>query len=163
MFIQVGPSIEVLGDKAIQNGLSVSLLERLHSKHENLPIVTIATNFRCHPHILDVAGNLFYSASLKLPPANMYQPVYSWDLPCFKFTCYSIDDSIQEVVETINEEEVSVILNELKTLTDFRYWPKEYGWCDVSRICIISPSRRQVIKILLPQHYVKDLILTPCR
>ena len=81
----------------------------------------------------------------------MYQPVlqYSWDLPCFEFMCCSLDDRIQEVKETINEQEVSVILNKLKTLTDFRYWPKEYGWCANSRICITSPSRRQVINVVI--------------
>ena len=67
LFLKVGPSIEVLGHNAIQNGLAVSLLERLHSKYEGLtaeggnpPLVTMATNFRCHPHILDLAGELFY-------------------------------------------------------------------------------------------------------
>lgn len=152
--MQVGPSIEVLGNKAIKNGLAVSLLERLHSKykerikggHKDLPLATMVTNFRCHPDILNLAGTLFYATSLKLPDDRLFwsQP-YSRDSTCFVFICSSVDENVQEVKQTTNDLEATIILEELMTVTDYRNWPKDWGECDLNKVSIISQSRRQVI------------------
>ena len=150
--VQVGPSIEVLGDEASKNGLALSLLERLYTKYIdwankglNPPLVTMVTNFRCHPDILSLVSNLFYTSTtpLKLPDDYRSLP-YHRDSTCLVFICSGIDDKVQEVQQTTNPLEATIILDELMMITDYRNWPKEYGECDLNEVAVISQSRRQV-------------------
>ena len=156
--MQVGPSIEVLGDKAIQNGLSVSLLERLYLKYNmeedktnvKLPLVTLVTNFRCHPDILHLTRTLFYATPLRRPESrHAWSQPYSSDSPGIEFVCSDLDEKVQEVKQAINELEANIILKQLMMKIDHRNWPKEYGDYDLNKICIMTQSRRQVYDCMI--------------
>ena len=143
----------MLGDIALNNGLATSLLERLHikykeemSKGDNLPLITMATNFRCHPDILKLTGSLFYRIPLRLPDGKqlLWTQPYTSDSACFRFVCSDVDESVQEVTETTNNLEAEVILKELMMISDYRNWPREWGECDLKKASIMSQSRRQV-------------------
>ena len=107
----------------------------------------MVTNFRCHPHILELAGSLFYTLSLKVPDVNdmrSWRQPYSSDSVCFRFVCSDIDERMQEVTETTNVQEAVVILENLMITTNRRNWLNEWGEYDVNKISIMSQSRRQV-------------------
>ena len=148
----------VLGSKARDNGLDKSLLERLLLHYRSMEgvasnhHVTLVTNYRCHPDILELSGNLFYETLLKLPqdkaPPKLH-PDYSTS---FLFVCSSYSEKVEETNRNTNEEEAIVILEKLKELSE--NWPyKEWGDRDLSKACIMSPSRSQVsVEVLLSIH-----------
>jgi len=137
----------VLGDEAQENGLAVSLLERLHRLYGALGeaaadhCATLVTNYRCHGDILRLAEKLFYDFPLqcKVPP-SMAHPAAQYPL---QFCCSSIDDEIQIIDSTINECEATVILDLIAEFA--KQWPNaSWGPLDSSQMCIMSPSRSQV-------------------
>ena len=140
----------VLGNKARNNGLDKSLLERLLLHYEQLgPVtsehrVTLCTNYRCHPDILQLSGSLFYETPLQ-PPADKPPPPLHPDFPTsFLFICSSINEEVAETNKNTNENEAIIILDKLRELND--QWPyKEWGDRDLFRACIMSPSRSQVL------------------
>ena len=65
--MQTGPKDEVLSNKARENGLCVSLLERIHALYSNLDnsaslkmdyMASLLTNYRCHEGIYLLAKSL---------------------------------------------------------------------------------------------------------
>ena len=145
----------VLGSKARDNGLDKSLLERLLLHYQGTQgdvasnhHVTLVTNYRCHPDILELSGNLFYETPLKPPddkaPPKLH-PEYSTS---FVFVCSSYGEKVEETNRNTNEEEAIVILEKLRELSE--NWPyREWGDRDLIKACIMSPSRSQVgIEIL---------------
>ena len=148
-YIQVGPSMLVLGSKARDNGLDKSLLERLLLHYQDMDHVTsnhrvtLVTNYRCHPDILQLSGSLFYETPLKPPDDKappMLHPDYSTS---FLFICSSFSEQVAETHRNTNREEAVIILNKLKELHE--RWPyREWGDRDLFRACIMSPSRSQV-------------------
>lgn len=139
----------MLGEEASNNGLALSLLERLCTKYSdwglNPPLVTMVTNFRCHPDILSLVGNLFYTNTTPLKLPDDYQSLpYHRDLPCFVFICSDIDDKVEGVQQTTNPLEATIILDQLMMITDY---PKEYGEYNLFKVFIISQSLRQVKSI----------------
>ena len=148
----------MLGDIAAKNGLALSLLERLYAKYKeeankgcSLPLVSLYTNFRCHPDILSLVGKLFYTSTipLKLPDnKELYSIPYREDSSCFLFICSEIDDRVLQVKKPTNELEANIILTELMMITDHHNWPKEYGECDFNKISVVSQSKRQVYNMV---------------
>ena len=71
---QVGPRTLVLGKEAKENGLGISVLERLHhlyhspkfSESAKAYSASLLTNYRCHPGILRLPSHLFYDATLQV-------------------------------------------------------------------------------------------------
>ena len=140
----------VLGSKARDNGLDKSLLERLLLHYQGMQgdvasnhHVTLVTNYRCHPDILELSGNLFYETPLKPPddkPLPQLHPEYSTS---FVFVCSSYSEKVEETNRNTNEEEAIVILEKLKELSE--NWPyREWGDRDLFNACIMRPSRSQV-------------------
>ena len=140
----------VLGAKARDNGLDKSLLERLLLHYKEMDDVTqnhrvtLVTNYRCHPDILELSGNLFYETPLH-PPGDKAPPRLHPDYATsFLFICSSYNEEVGESNKNTNEEEAIIILNKLKELND--RWPyKEWGDRDLFHGCIMSPSRSQVL------------------
>ena len=136
----------VLGSKALDK----SLLERLLLHYQAMDHVTqshrvtLVTNYRCHPDILELSGNLFYETPLH-PPVDKAPPKLHPDYSTsFLFICSSYNEEVGESNKNTNEEEAIVILNKLKQLND--RWPyKEWGDRDLFNGCIMSPSRSQVL------------------
>ena len=144
----------VLGDEAQENGLAVSLLERLHTLYGKLGGVagdhcaTLVTNYRCHHGILKLAEKLFYDLELKCNvPGSAAHPAAPYPL---QFYCSSIDDKVESVDSSVNEQEAEVVL---KLVAEFaKKWPSaSWGPVDLSQMCIMSPTRSQVCKPVLVQ------------
>ena len=72
--LQVGPRTLVLGEEAKENGLGVSVLERLHTLYHSHEYsekaeaysASLLTNYRSHPGILRLPSHLFYDATLQV-------------------------------------------------------------------------------------------------
>ena len=141
----------VLGDEAQKNGLAVSLLERLHTLYGKLGEVardhcaTLVTNYRCHHGILKLAESLFYDLLLKCQvPGSAAHPAAPYPL---LFYCSSIDDKVQSVESSVNNQEAEVVL---KLVAEFaKKWPKpSWGPFDLSQMCFMSPTRSQVCELI---------------
>ena len=150
----------VLGDEAQENGLAVSLLERLHALYGKLGDVagdhcaTLVTNYRCHHGILKLAEKLFYDLELKCNiPGSAAHPAAPYPL---LFYCSSIDDKVQSVDSSVNEQEAEVVL---KLVAEFaKRWPiASWGPVDLSQMCFMSPTRSQVCEPVLVQFMFSTL------
>ena len=150
--MQVGPSILVQGKRAQENGLSTSLLERLHTiysrkENGNYLCATLLINYRCHRALLALPSYLFYESTL-ITSGNFKQPTLH---PCssfpLQFICSSLDNTVLEVTENVNHREAVLLLNEAAKY--MKEWPQE--WDNVKHpVCIMSTSANQV-------HFVTSL------
>ena len=152
---QVGPSLLVLGDEARDNGLKVSLLERLHAIYNSSPsdflsetyCATLLNNYRCHRALLSLPSYLFYNSSLVAMPQSDAQlhPMCS-DFP-LHFICSSLNDEVLEVKEGINNMEAEILLDEVVKYVSS--WPvHEWGCPDLSSLCIMTATSDQVSSYL---------------
>ena len=141
----------VLGDEAQENGLAVSLLERLQKRYEMMGEVakpycaTLVTNYRCHEKIVQLAEKLFYKTSLK---CNVSSNPTDLDAPFpLCFICSSVDEKMKHVRSAKNEEEAKIALWEAANLAE--KWPVD-GWGpkDLSEICFMSSVQSQVSLVL---------------
>ena len=139
----------VLGDEAQENGLAVSLFERLHTLYGKLGKVagdhcaTLVTNYRCHHGILKLAKTLFYDLPLECKvPDSVVHPAAPYPL---LFYCSSIDDKFHSIDNTINKQEAEITL---KLVAEFaKQWLNaSWGPLDLSQMCFMSPTRSQVCK-----------------
>ena len=144
MFIlQVGPFLLVLGEEAHANGLSVSLLERLHKHYVSMGDAAkgyhmmLQSNFRCNASILHLAERLFYGSGLICMVRDAGHPHSPFPL---KFVCSSVNDTVADVRSTTNEQEAMIVLQEAKKVCSS--WPRD-AWEErnFSKSCIISPTQ----------------------
>ena len=148
----------MFGDQARQYGLATSLLERLSSLYGGIAVedevihgclVTLSTNFRCHPIIRTFARNLFYHEFDLKSPKNFSLPSpHPSYYNCLVFVCSDTRENVNEVNSNVNECEAQVLLKILKEVA-FLNWPKEWGERDLSKCCIMSPCRSQVLQRML--------------
>ena len=155
----------VLGDKAIENGLSVSLLERLQKTYTNEKFLefsskhsaSLITNFRCHHALLSLPSNLFYDSALisSAKSATQLHPKANFPL---HFICSSLADDVLEIVESKHELEATLLLMEaLKYVSE---WPTlEWGEKHLQKICIITATADQVMTIVLLILLISSLTL----
>ena len=149
----------VLGEEAQKNGLAVSLLERLHTLYRRLGkaaghhCATLVTNFRCHGGILELAG-MFYNPALRcIVPQSSAHPAAPYPLV---FCCSSIDDKVQSIDSTVNEHEAEITL---KLVAEFaKQWPDSWGRVDLSKICVMSPTRSQVCVNFVNLHFLALIV-----
>ena len=141
----------VLGDEAQENGLAVSLLERLQKRYEMMGVVakpycaTLVTNYRCHEKIVELAEKLFYKTSLMCSVnSNSTHPDAPFPL-CF--ICSSVDDRMKYVRNAKNYKEAEIALLEAANLAET--WPVD-GWGpkNLSEACFMSTARSQVSLVL---------------
>ena len=141
----------VLGDKARKNGLDKSLLERLLNHYNSVDeriteqtFATLSTNYRCHPAIFTLVGNLFYQhQELRSPTDSDLIPSSHPNYPtCFVFVCSDYDEAAMNVETNVYELEGRILLKNVKEI--FKTWPDQWGHRDLSQCCIMSPSRSQV-------------------
>ena len=138
----------VLGDEAQENGLAVSLLERLQRQYSAMGAAasrycaTLVTNYRCHKDILKLVEKLFYvSSPLKcnVPRASTH-PHARFPL---RFVCSSIDDKVVTIMDSTHEEEAGIALEEAARFA--KDWPEHvWGKQDLSQMCFMSSARNQV-------------------
>lgn len=83
---QVGPQTSVLGQKARDNGFTVSLVARLHKLYKEKDLKKAAephqaamlTNHRSHPSILCLPNSLFYHCSLQVSMHTNTEVTVQW-------------------------------------------------------------------------------------
>ena len=136
LIIQVGPKQVVLGGVAQENGLGVSLLERLHKSYLEIELanhytVVLRNNYRCLPEILDLSSSLFYDSTLtacaKVPRIKKY-PLH--------FICLSESNHPAVLNSCEDLFEADIIIEEVVNLI-------QQDYVDAT-IRIMSPSQRQV-------------------
>lgn len=138
----------VLGDDARENGLKTSLLERLQNHYRKLGGVALnncaelLSNYRCCKELLALPSRLFYDSLLECHvPDVALHPDAPYPL---LFICSSLDNDLCYVKESVNENEASVLLKQVKKFTISKNWPQQWGKRDLSRVCIVTQTRGQV-------------------
>ncbi|XP_065917904.1 3'-5' exoribonuclease HELZ2-like isoform X2 [Dysidea avara] len=146
--LQIGPQVLVLGEKAHANGLSKSLLLRLHKHYQdvfkhtkNNPYTALLlTNYRCHDSILRLPSNLFYKSTLQVRTNSNLHPK---TVSALEFVCTSVDSSITASSGDCSEEEARATLEQVKQYIN--PWPAaQWGYKDYSTICVMASSKSQV-------------------
>ena len=126
VIIQVGPKVRVFSEKARDNGLGESILERLFSYYKaerRLSLVkthtsTLLTNYRCHPSILMLASSLFYECTLLSQTKRETHPKAPYPLV---FACTSVSQNGYSDCHPENEEEAKLLID--KVVEFIRTWP----------------------------------------
>ena len=148
MHIQVGPKLLVLGDAARENGLKLSLLERLQNHYKKIGDqatilqATLQTNYRCHMDILKFVSQIFYNSSVKESPKTKKIKSH----PDFPFPLVFICSSKEEIKNyefNMNLKEAQLLLSTLEEV--LTRWQEADKNIDVwSSSCMLSSSRGQV-------------------
>ena len=118
----MGPQVRVLSEKARNNGLGESLLERIYSCYkatdDSLISSTLLTNYRCHPSILMLASSLFYECTLISESRREAHPNAPYPL---MFACTSLNQGNFRNCRPENEEEAKLLIT--KMLEYIQSWP----------------------------------------
>ena len=140
----------VLGDMARENGLNLSLLERLHQIYRDEKLAessmkhtaSLLTNYRCHHALLSLPSYLFYDSALitAAKSATCLHPKTRFPL---HFICSSLADDIWEIRDSKNDLEASLLLKEaLKYINE---WPTlEWEDKNLQKVCIMAATANQV-------------------
>lgn len=138
----MGPQVRVLSEKARNNGLGESLLERIYScyKATNDPLTssTLLTNYRCHPSILMLASSLFYECTLISESRREAHPKAPYPL---MFACTSLKRDNFRNCQPENEEEAKLLIN--KMLEYIQSWPTP----PTEPIGLLASTKQQVKRI----------------
>ncbi len=138
----------VLGEKPQENGLSVSLVERLHNVYTvDRPDIgakyhrILTTNFRCHPVIMKLSGKLFYKANLtcKVNPHK--------DAPYpFFFVCSDVENRLRPTESgTVYEDEAKILSDKMLEFSKAgRVFPLDGNKPNTSQFAYASSCRSQV-------------------
>lgn len=133
--MQVGPALLVLGDEERENGLKLSLLDRLRMSYQkcgqntNRFVITLLNNYRCQKPILDIPNKLFYRSQLKTCVKSTNIPYY----PVF-FICSSLS-----LEQPTPEFEARVLLEQVL------FWlNRKKNKLQIKDISIVTANRAQV-------------------
>ncbi len=138
--LQVGSSLNVLGDEAREHGLKYSLQERLQELYRKLGglaskhIVSLNTNYRCHESIIQIPNALFYEGKIASSALDAV-PHHQAKFPLV-FVCSSLSGKVDCDLEAkllLDNMEHFVISN----------WPDGWGERDWD-ICLTTASQTQV-------------------
>ena len=139
----MGPKVRVFSEKARDNGLGESILERLFSYYKamkHLSLVkthtsTLLTNYRCHPSILMLASSLFYECTLLSQVKRETHPKAPYPLV---FACTSVSQNSYCNCHPDNEEEAKLLINKLvEFILTWTNPPKE-------QIGVLASTKQQV-------------------
>ena len=138
---QVGPALEVLGKQAHENGLGISLLERLEQLYlrNGYPATSylnkLTDNYRSNQSIVQFLSTIFYDEQIttKLP----IQLHHTTSFP-FVFYCSNVE-FVHRIIRAPQEDTFEVEADAV--LYQVNFYKK--GW-DYSELSIIAPTRNQV-------------------
>lgn len=135
--------VRVVSDKARDNGLGSSLLERLFDWYKRTTgqltkshTATLLTNYRCHPSILMMASSLFYEGTLVSRSSSEAHPLAPYPIV---FVCTSMNQNGFENCPTENVEEALLLIN--KMIEYIISWPRE---APVDPIGLLASTKQQV-------------------
>ena len=133
----------VLGDIAHNNGLGLSLLQRLYYQYHGHffeeskeSTVLLKINHRSHCDLLALLSKLFYNSELH--PSDSVVPLHSTESYPLKFICSSVSNTVDDREPTC-EDEMSTILYQVTKLK-----LKDY-----SSACVMTTNQKQVTSICL--------------
>ena len=153
----------MLGDEARENGLKLSLLERLQLLYDSIGgpakdySVTLSTNYRCHRDILAIPHQLFYSG-LKCK-ARKSDPHPRAPYPLL-FVCSNLTSDVCSP-----KIEAKVLLDQVDFFV--KHWPSSnisWGDFELKKIAVVMSTQPQVylcyiINIIIEVHYIILLII----
>ena len=132
----------MVGQKARDNGLKYSLLERLCKLYKSLGgaaldyVVQLDNNYRCHAEIMRIPNELFYNNICKCPENVQAHPMAPYPLI---FICSSLDYKVDPELES------KVLLDKLQNLI-IKNWSAEQKRPKQSDdLALITTSRPQVM------------------
>ena len=140
----------VLGVEARRNGLSTSLLERLHNNfsadEQKSCVFSLLQNYRSHSGLLMLPSALFYKSTLQcnVPDAKAH-PLAPFPLV---FVCSSIEDTDTANAIGTDEKEAETLVKSVKKYI-YNSWPEEWSesYDFTGTVCIMTPSATQVSDI----------------
>ena len=114
----MGPQVRTLSERARENGLGESLLERLFSHYneaDNASMTkthtsSLLTNYRCHASILMLASSLFYECALLSHSKQEPHPKAPYPLT---FLCTSVKQDEFSNCSPENEEEAKLLITKM--------------------------------------------------
>ena len=147
MFLQVGPALLVLGEPAHENGLGISMLERLEKKYEEIGDravqyrAVLNDNYRCNQQITEFLSKLFYNGKARSKVSIPMNPKPKMILP-FSFYCSDVEQYVRAPQESTFEAEADAVINQL----NFYYDPhlRKGKLSNMDKISVITPNRDQV-------------------
>ena len=150
-FLQVGPDLLVFGEEARQNGLSISLLERLHDKYHELGetsnCISLLSNYRSHSGLLMLPSSLFYGSTLQCHvPDSTAHPLAPFPLV---FVCSNMEQASISHNGGTDDTEANILMEQVQRLIG-ESWPEAlWGERDdpPGNVCIMTPSPSQVGKL----------------
>ena len=140
----------MLSKAALENGLGVSLLERLYdcySEKKSLKTnhtATLLTNYRCHPTILMLCSSLFYKHTLLSRSSSKPHPLAPYPLV---FACTSLEESTLENLSAVDKVEADLLIE--KVLQFHHHWTENWDKLQkeagrVLSIGVLASTREQV-------------------
>ncbi len=148
----------VLGEPAHENGLGISLLERLEKKYNeigeraSLHHAVLSDNYRCNQQITEFLSKLFYNGkahskvSIPLHPKSKMIP--------FVFYCCDVERFVKTPQESFFEAEADAVINQLA----YYYNYHSRNNTSIDKISVITPNRDQVHLKLIIIHAVYIII-----
>ena len=138
---QFGPSLQVSGSEAHQNGLGVSLFTRLSQLYHSYGpiaagtyVVSLATSHNSHPGTPNLAAPPIHGPRVFGPS---HFPAYP-----LVFVCSSVDQVALEEGSDLFSKEASVVVEVVTKCIE--EWPQGWGEFDCSKACITSAWAPQV-------------------
>lgn len=132
----------MLGQKARNGGLRLSLLERLQMVYKNIGdkangyTLTLSTNFRCHEDIVAIPHQLFYNGLKSKACEAIPHPQAPYPL---LFVCSNLSSNLCS-----SELEAQLLMEQVNAFIG-RHWPRQcWGKYDISKIAIVTATRPQV-------------------
>ena len=151
----------MLGEEARENGLKYSLLERLQVLYDKYGdqasshIVSLNTNYRCHKDIVEIPNQLFYENMIKCPQNAHHDHHPDATFPLL-FVCSSVSST------TDDELEAQLILQQVEKFA-VHSWPSNWGKRDLTKICLVTASKTQVIWFTYCMHACRsDVLIITC-
>lgn len=142
----------VLGEPAHENGLGISLLERLEKKYEEisgnaLQYCNILTdNYRCNQQIAKFLSKLFYSGKAHHKISVPFLPKMK---SAFVFYCCDVEQLDRAPQEATFEVEADAVIRQLKFYyRNGRDFKSKQNDSNTDTVSVITPNRNQVIKQL---------------
>ena len=125
---------------ARDNGLKVSLLERLEKKYNEIGpsalcyLIKLDINYRCHPVVTSLLCDILYKYPLE---SNLSPSKQNLDCPCF-FYCSTVTDDLTFDSRDLMDIEADAVVSRLK------HYFRSSEQSTLKDICIMSSFRTQV-------------------
>ena len=135
-----------MGDIARDNGLKISLLERLERRYDEIGgeryLIHLDVNYRCHPMLTKFLSDVVYKYPIK---SSADHESLVKVCPCFFYYCHTISEVSEAATPSLSvhamEAEAKAVISWLKKLES---QTKEFEIKNETDVCVVSSFRKQV-------------------